>query len=272
MFLFKNSKLFHRNVLTSFHSVRASHSLISSKTVCSENKKHSKICFIEMNDTKMNSFSFNMIDELNSAIENAERESADAIVFQGNAKAFSAGFDLQVMSGGDKEAMSELIYKGAELGLRLAEHRLPIIAGVTGHALAMGSIFLLCCDLRIGLDKPAAKLGLNEVTLNMDLPQMALDLAKMRMAPSKLQLIVNQGIILSPSEATGPAGLLDEVVAEASLKEQGITFEEYVVKQTIALLDRTNQPAFEQIKRGLRGDVLDKIKAEMRKDIDKYRK
>ena len=55
---------------------------------------------ITMDDTKMNSFSFAMIDQLNIAFDQVG--DAKAVVLAGNGKCFSAGFDLGVMMGGDK--------------------------------------------------------------------------------------------------------------------------------------------------------------------------
>ena len=63
-------------------------------------ERRDDVALITMDDTKMNSFSFAMIDQLNIAFDQVG--DAKAVVLAGNGKCFSAGFDLGVMMGGDK--------------------------------------------------------------------------------------------------------------------------------------------------------------------------
>ena len=60
----------------------------------------------------------------------------------------------------------EHLEHGAELALRVYMSPIPIVLGITGHALAMGGILATTADYRIGADGPF-KLGLNEVAIGM---------------------------------------------------------------------------------------------------------
>jgi enoyl-CoA hydratase/carnithine racemase len=52
---------------------------------------------ITLDDGKMNSFDLPLVAELNAALDRAEAESGTiAVLLVGNAKAFSAGFNLKV--------------------------------------------------------------------------------------------------------------------------------------------------------------------------------
>ena len=53
---------------------------------------------------------------------------------------------------------------------------IPVVLGVTGHALAMGGILTTCADYRVGADGPF-KIGLNEVAIGMPVPGFAIGCA-----------------------------------------------------------------------------------------------
>ena len=64
---------------------------------------------------------------------------------------------------------------------RFAESPLPVVAGCTGHALAMGALLLLGADLRLGAAGDF-KIGLNETAIGMVLPDFAIQLVEERLS------------------------------------------------------------------------------------------
>ena len=111
------------------------------------------VAVVVMDDGKANALGFDLIGAVDEALDRAVDE-AGAVALVGRAGKFSAGFDLSVMTSGPENAR-ELLGRGAELGLRLFELPIPVVLGVTGHALAMGGILLCCGDVRIGADGPS---------------------------------------------------------------------------------------------------------------------
>eukprot|EP00924_Labyrinthula_sp_SR-Ha-C_P009657 maker-scaffold_22-snap-gene-2.54-mRNA-1 protein AED:0.00 eAED:0.00 QI:87/1/1/1/1/1/2/132/245 len=231
---------------------------------------HKEISIIKINDGKMNSFSFSLLNEIQSSLKSVP-QSSKAILIQGNENAFSAGFDLSVMLSGDKNKTADLIQKGSNLALDIYKHKLPIVAASSGHSLAMGAILLLACDLRLGWkntsqDAKRSKYGLNEVNIGMRIPIIGLELAKKKMSPRNLDLLLAQGRILSVNEACGDAGYLDEVFEGESYDD----FIQFCISRTEELGNYIKQPAHYEIKRDLREDILSK-EEEFKKDIDLYR-
>ena len=66
--------------------------------------------------------------------------------------------------------------------IRIAAFERPVVAAVTGHALALGAICLFTTDLRIGTSKPKAKIGMNEVHIGMPLPRFAIEFGRARLS------------------------------------------------------------------------------------------
>ena len=81
----------------------------------------------------------------------------------------------------------------------------------TGHALAGGALVVLTGDYRIGASGEF-KIGLNEVTIGMPVPVLAMELARDRLATSELVRATLLAQIYNPEGAVR-AGYLDAVVA-----------------------------------------------------------
>lgn len=166
------------------------------------------VAVLRFDDGKANVLTPGVIDAFGAALDRAEAE-ARAVCIVGREGRFSAGFDLSVMTG-PPDGMRELVSRGAELLLRLYVHPQPVVAAVTGHALAAGVLLVLVCDVRIGADVPA-KIGLNETSIGMPLPVFATELARDRLSPTALVRATLTAEIYDPHGAV-TAGYLDRVV------------------------------------------------------------
>ncbi|MBW2279872.1 MAG: crotonase/enoyl-CoA hydratase family protein [Deltaproteobacteria bacterium] len=174
------------------------------------------VALISFDDGKANVISPTSLAALNGALDRAEKE-ARVVVLSGRPGRFSAGFDLSVMRAGDAGAIRDMVRGGAELSLRLYGFPLPIIAAVTGHALAMGSMILMSVDERIGAAGDF-KIGMNETAIGMALPGFAVALARARLAPTHLQRASVNAELYDPEEAVH-AGFLDRVVPADQLAD-----------------------------------------------------
>ncbi len=171
-------------------------------------KLEQPICTITLDDGKVNCLSPQMLDEINAALDRAEKDGA-AVVLAGRQGKFSAGFDLAVVGRGGNEAVDMLI-GGFRLAERLLSFPMPVVIACTGHALAMGSFLLLSVDYRIGADG-AHKIGANEVSIGMTMPRFGVEICRQRLAPAHFHRAVITAEIYSPAGAV-EAGFLDQVV------------------------------------------------------------
>jgi enoyl-CoA hydratase len=213
------------------------------------------VAVIQMDDGKANALSRPMIDGLLAALARAEQE-ASAVVLAGRAERFCAGFDLRVMMS-SPAAATELLRAGSELLVKLYGATLPLVIACTGHALAGGALVVLTGDYRIGA-AGAFKIGLNEVSIGLPVPVLAMELARDRLLPSELVHATLHAKIYDPEHAAA-AGYLDVVVpADQTLSR---------AKDEAARLGALSRNAFRATKTRLRGRTIEYILAKMDDDL-----
>jgi enoyl-CoA hydratase/carnithine racemase len=166
------------------------------------------VAVLRFDDGKANVLSHAAIDAFEAALDRATEE-AGAVCIVGREGRLCAGFDLAVMTG-EPDGMRQLVSRGAELLMRIYLHPQAVVVAVTGHALAAGALLALACDVRIGADVPA-KIGLNETSIGMPLPQFAAELARDRLTPAAFSRATLAAEIYDPAGAV-EVGYLDRVV------------------------------------------------------------
>jgi enoyl-CoA hydratase len=168
-----------------------------------------KVATITINNGKVNAISHQVVDELNSALDQAEENKA-VVVLTGQTGMFSGGFDLSVMRESMESAMA-LVEKGSKLSRRLLSFPFPVLAACSGHAVAKGAFLLLSADYRIGVEGDF-KIGLNEVAIGMSMHHAGVELARGRLAPVFFNRSVILAEMVNPEDAV-TAGFLDKIVS-----------------------------------------------------------
>ena len=171
------------------------------------------VATITLDDGKVNVLSPAMQQNLNEALDTAEKAAAagdvKAIVLAGNQKVLSAGFDLAVFNSGDAAAALGMLSGGIELAIRLLTFPVPVIIAATGPAIAMGSFLLLSGDHRVG--SPKSRCQANEVAIGMVLPISAIEIMRMRLTRAAYQRAVSMAATFAGADAVA-GGWLDEIV------------------------------------------------------------
>jgi enoyl-CoA hydratase len=170
----------------------------------------SDVAVATLDDGKANALSFDVIAGLKSALDTAT-EARRPLVVAGTDRSFCGGFDLAVMSSGDRAGISALLTNGAALYRAMCEAPIPVVVACTGHALAGGALLLLSADYRIGRSGDF-KIGLNEVRLGIPLPKFAVCLVRHRLDP-RCEAAALFAEVATPERAV-QIGYLDEVVAD----------------------------------------------------------
>jgi len=225
---------------------------MSSPVTVTETDTH---VLISMDDGKANALSFAMLDALNSGLDQAQA-AQKVVLLSGRPGRFSAGFDLSVMARQDSETL-RLLRTGAGLAVRLMRFDTPVVAAVSGHALAMGALLCLSVDYRLGVEGDF-KLGLNEVAIGMTLPWFGVELARDRLAPTHFNRAVGLARIYTPAEAV-EAGYLDEIVPPESFMHAATQ-----VAEGLAQLD---MKAHCETKSRVRAQVLEALDAGLERDF-----
>ena len=179
-------------------------------------RKEGKISIITIDDGKANVFGLPMTEALSAALDEIDTKEG-AVVIEGRDGLYSGGFDLNVIRSGDRDAGRKMTIGGVHVALKAFDFPRPIVAAVTGHAVAMGAIFNMGLDWRIGA-KGNFRHGLNEVRDGLTLPIFAIELPRFRLNPRFYQEATLQSRMFLPEEAV-EAGFLDEVAEPDKVRE-----------------------------------------------------
>ena len=167
------------------------------------------IALITIDDGNKNVINHEVLTELESAWEKAEAD-ASAVILAGREGSFCAGFDLNVMTGSDRDAGLKLGQRGGRFAHTLFGSAIPTVGLAAGHALTIGAVWMACCDIRIG-ESGAFKYGLREVALNVPFSAWPLQPLKERLARQHLVPAILHSRMYDPEGAL-EAGFIDQLV------------------------------------------------------------
>jgi enoyl-CoA hydratase len=156
------------------------------------------IAHLVFDDGKANVLNAVTLAALLEGLERASR--AKAVVLSGRPGTFSGGLDLKTLPKLPREEFKGTLALFARLCQTLLTYPRPVVAAVTGHAIAGGTVLLLCCDHRIG-EAGEFKIGLSEVPIGMPLPSFVYRLAEHSVSKRHIIEATLHGRLYSPEQA-----------------------------------------------------------------------
>lgn len=126
------------------------------------------IAILEMDDAPANTYTYEMMQQLDTAILKARMdENAHVIVIRGaGEKFFSAGASIPMLTKADPQFKYYFCLHANETLSRLEQTPKLVIAALNGHTVGGGLEIALACDIRIA-KKEGGKIGLPEVNLGV---------------------------------------------------------------------------------------------------------
>jgi len=126
------------------------------------------IAIVEMDDPPANTYSYDMMQQLDTAILTARMdESVHVIVIRGaGEKFFSAGASIPMLTKADPQFKYYFCLHANETLCRLEQTPKLVIAALNGHTVGGGLEIALACDIRVA-KKEGGKIGLPEVNLGV---------------------------------------------------------------------------------------------------------
>ena len=200
-----------------------------------------------VDDGHTNLVNIEVATEILGALRDAQ-DQCQALVVAGRKGCYSEGLDQEIFNAGG-EAASELLHCATEMILRLVEFPRPVVTACTGTTVGAAAVFLLACDYRIGAAGDY-KIGMNYVTIGMEVPDLALELARSRLSPKHLTMACNTGQLYTPEEAV-EAGFLDTVTTGDPVEE--------AVEQAARIAARVDPQAFAATRRATCRNLTDSI-------------
>jgi enoyl-CoA hydratase len=160
-----------------------------------------------MDDGKVNALDLDFFARMDAALDECSDDAA--IVLTGRPGMFSAGLNTKTMAALDTDGLTELLVQFGRTFLRVWLEPRPIVAAVTGHAIAGGTILSMVCDHAVAADGEFGW-GLTETTIGFPLPQWIIAVARGNVASHRLDDLLLPGRMVSPAEAV-EVGFADEL-------------------------------------------------------------
>ena len=217
------------------------------------------IAVVRMARPPVNAIDLEFAAELDQALISLESDrGVRAIVLAGEPGCFSAGLDLKVLPGYDREQQRELLLTFGRALLRLYGFPRPVVAAVDGHAIAGGFILAIACDYRVG-GQGAYELGLTEVRVGVPFPIAPLELVRAELGPETTRRLVLTARTAGPEEALA-WGALDELRPAGEVEARA-----HEVAGDLASLPPR---AYERTKRLLREGAISRMEDAVERQLD----
>ncbi|UTE74993.1 enoyl-CoA hydratase/isomerase family protein [Rossellomorea marisflavi] len=178
-----------------------------------------------------NAMNMQMIREITSALERAERDSeVKSLIFIGAGdKAFSAGADIEEMANDSSIVVREKTQEWVKMFQKIESIPKPVIAAVSGYAPAGGTELTLACDFVI-TDR-TAKFGLAEVNIGV-IPGAGATVRLTRwIGRARAKEVLMTGKLID-AELAYEWGLSNKIVEDGEVLSEAITFARELSKKS----------------------------------------
>jgi enoyl-CoA hydratase len=162
------------------------------------------LAVLHIDDGKVNAFDRAFFAELGAGLDDCVDDAA--VVLTGREGVFSAGLNTRVLAGLDDAGLQALLEDFGRAMLRVWLEPRPLVAAVTGHAVAGGTILAMACDHAVAAD--GYRWGLTETTIGIPMPRFVLAIAGGNVAADRLDDLVLPGRLVTTAEAV-EAGFAD---------------------------------------------------------------
>jgi len=176
-----------------------------------------------------NALSSDLVDALTAELQGAAGSGARCVALTGAGTVFSAGADLKALESMQSASYEENLADSqrlANLFRAIAEHPLPIIGAVNGHAIAGGAGLALACDAAFAVR--GAKFGFTEVRIGF-VPAIILNFLLRTAGEKVLRDLCLTGRLIDTDEAARH-GFVNEVVEASDLAARVAAFGAEIAK------------------------------------------
>lgn len=207
-----------------------------------------------MDDGKVNAFDEPFFAELDARLDECADDAA--VVLAGREGMFSAGLNVKAMAGMDEAGLQSLLVAFGRTMLRVWLEPRPVVAAVTGHAIAGGTILAMACDHAVAAEGDF-RWGLNETTIGFPLPSWIIALTRGNVRVDRLDDLLLPGRLVGPGEAV-EAGFADELADPAEVVARA--------QERAAALTQLPRRTYAATKRALRGPAAEPALAVLDED------
>ncbi len=214
-------------------------------------ERHGAVTVVRIDRPPANALDLGLLEEGHRVLEDLAAESPGAVVLTGREGFFSAGMDLKVVPTLSPEEQPALVAGINRLFAGWYALPRPVVAAVTGHAIAGGLILALCADRRVGTTGPG-RYGLTELKAGIPYPAVAMAVVRAELSPAVARDLVLRARLVEADEALR-MGVLDEL-AEGDPLPRALALAARARRPPLGDLRAGEAPAARGDDRGDRGD------------------
>jgi enoyl-CoA hydratase len=196
-----------------------------------------------------NAMDVGLLRELVAAVEALAAAPPPALVLAGRPGFFSAGADLKATPGYGPDEQRAAVEGINAMALGVYALPCPVVAAITGHAIAGGLVLALCADVRIA--SAEGRYGLTEVKVGLPYPQAAIGIVRAELAPHAARLLALGNQLVDARECVR-LGAFDEVCEPAAVVPRAL--------EVAAGLAAMPAAAYARTKAELRGATIARLR------------
>lgn len=198
----------------------------------------SGVAVLRLDRAPANAMDVELLEALVAAVGEVAAAPPPAVVLAGRPGFFSAGADLKAVPAYGPAEQRRMVHGINAMALGVYALPCPVVAAVTGHAIAGGMVLALCADLRIASD--AGRYGLTEIKVGVPYPQAAIGVVREELAPPARRRLAF-GNQLHDAETCLRLGAFDEVLAAGEVLDRAIAVAEELAAFPGDVYARTKQ-------------------------------
>jgi enoyl-CoA hydratase len=199
---------------------------------------------------KANALTTPFCEEIRAAAREAQEDPAvrGVVLTSASPKIFCAGFDLAELAHAEPSVFAQFIRKFDTLFFDLFLLGKPLVAALTGHAVAGGALLAATADFRFAAEG-SGTIGLPEVTLGVHVPRHCVEAMRATIGEQALTHWALLGETMPFAEARD-LGAIDRIVPPETLLDEAVAF--------AGRLAGASSEVYAAIKRDLRGAAYEK--------------
>ena len=217
-------------------------------------EREGPLAVLRLDKSRGNAIDEGLVGELRQACADLEADDSvrGVLLASAHPKLFCPGLDLVSLVEYDRARLQRFMSAFGLMLSALYGLRKPVVAAVSGHAVAGGCILAMAADWRV-LRRGGVSIGLNEVKVGVPLPLSVTTLLRATVPPGSLSRVALLGRNFADEEALA-AGLADELADGQSFERTCLArLQEFAEKDPYSLA---------VTKTYLRADALRQMKAE----------
>ena len=201
---------------------------------------------------KANALNCELVEELQQALNHAraDERTHGVVLTSATPRMFCGGFDVQEVFAYGPDKLTRYMARFIRLFDTVRHLPKPVIAGISGHSYAGGSILALACDERI-MGEGDFVFALNEVTIGVVLPPRMVQAMAAAVPGATARKMFLEGHAWKAPEALH-AGIVEELVPAGNVRHRALTLARQLASRPAqafaahkrALVDAAGGPPF----------------------------